>query len=71
MHDKDIQEVIHNPLLKEFNTLIVNDFGSYRLLKEHPLIIGQGFNIYNHYDAYAFKEPVIASLNVQENRLNR
>lgn len=61
MHDKDIQEVIHNPLLKEFNTLIVNDFGSYRLLKEHPLIIGQGFNIYNHYDAYAFKEPVIAS----------
>ena len=36
MHDKDIQEVIHNPLLKEFNTLIVNDFGSYRLLKDHP-----------------------------------
>lgn len=61
MHDKDIQEVIHNPLLKEFNTLIVNDFGSYRLLKDHPLIIGQGFNIYNHYDAYAFKESVIAS----------
>ena len=61
MHDKDIDEVIHNPLLKEFNTLIVNDFGSYRLLKDHPLIIGQGFNIYNHYDAYAFKEPVIAS----------
>lgn len=61
MHDKDIHEVVNNPLVKEFNTLIVNDFGSYRLLKSHPMIIGQGFNIYNHISASCFKEPVIAS----------
>ena len=61
MHDKDIQDVVNNPLVKEFKTLIVNDFGSYRLLKDHPMIIGQGFNIYNHIAASYFKEPVIAS----------
>lgn len=61
MHDKDIKDVLNNPLIKKFDTLIVNDYGSYRLFKDHPMIIGQGFNIYNHISVSCFKEPVIAS----------
>ena len=61
MHDQDIDEMLQNPLVQSFQSFIVNDYGSYRQLKGKKIIVGQGFNIYNHFSAAAFKEPVIAS----------
>lgn len=59
--DEDIQRILSNPIIDKVKSLIVNDYGLYRLLKDKHVILGTGFNITNSLSASSFDESIIAS----------
>ena len=63
LKDEDLYDV--DSWRDDFPRVIVNDYGSYRLWQGHDMIIGNGLNVFNHVSAASFKEPVIASYEVE------
>lgn len=59
LYDCDLKQLKEN--VGEVSRLIVNDYGTYELFSDRDLILGPGFNIYNHYSAASFDEPGIIS----------
>ena len=68
--DEDLAAIKNDPIYQLVDTVIVNDFGAYQMMKDKTRIAGTGFNIYNSYACQFFDHLKILSLEITGTQLN-
>lgn len=60
--DDEIKDILHSKIYNDIQTILVNDYGTYRAFQKKELIIGHGLNIHNSYAAHHYHELFLTSL---------
>lgn len=68
--DENIREIIHSQVYQKVKHVLVNDFGSYYVMKNKERILGTGINIYNSYSSHLISHKHILSLEIDYQKLS-